>query len=99
MKANNAGKVSNLTVGHHQLISSTLHHEQGAPLLASLARATGDTLDQHFKINTNDYEQTKKDDKEEHKETQHQELQDTPRNYGYVRNTQRRIGRVRRDGN
>ena len=44
MIANISGKVSNLTVAPHQFIPSTLHHEQGAPLLASLARATGDTL-------------------------------------------------------
>ena len=44
MVANNAGKVSNLTVAPHRNIPSTLHYEQGAPLLASLARATGDTL-------------------------------------------------------
>ncbi len=44
MVANNAGKVSNLTVAPHQSIPFTIHHEQGAPPLASLARVTGDTL-------------------------------------------------------
>jgi len=44
MIANNGPKVSNLTVGHHSFIPFTLHHEQGAPLLASLAPHTGDTL-------------------------------------------------------
>ena len=37
MRANNGGKVSNLTVGHHQSIPPTLHHRTGCPLLVSLA--------------------------------------------------------------
>ena len=31
MRANNGGKVSNLTVGHHQSIPPTLHHRTGCP--------------------------------------------------------------------
>ena len=44
MKWNNGPKVSNLTVGHHSFIPSTLHHEQGAPLFTGFAPQLGDTL-------------------------------------------------------
>jgi len=37
MRANNGGKVSNLTVGHHQFIPLTNTEQQGAPFLASFA--------------------------------------------------------------
>ena len=52
MKANNAGKVSNLTRGHHQSIPLTLHHEQGAPLYTGSAAVVGDTLKKNYELHT-----------------------------------------------
>ena len=46
MNTNNGPKVSNLTVGPTQVIPSTLHHEQGAPLFTGTAPQFGDTLHQ-----------------------------------------------------
>jgi len=49
MKWNNCPKVSNLTVGHHQFIPFTLHHEQGQPpLFMGTAPQFGDTLHQLY---------------------------------------------------
>ena len=52
MKANYAGKVSNLTVGHHSFIPFTLHHEQGAPLYTGSAAVVGDTLKKNYELHT-----------------------------------------------
>ena len=68
-----------------------MNNDVGCPLLASFALQFGGYLTP--KINTNDYEQNKEE------ETQRQELQDTPRNYGYVRSTQGRFRRATRDTN